>query len=181
MAVAYRRLRILTPSLGAYYGVVDEEYRPHELASWWLEVRFFGRAQAETTSAQYASSIALFLTWAHQSGRDLEQAARNLHLFAAYLATEPQRSGRTAGSPRTARALNNDGSRNGGNRASPRCRFGRREARFGGPKATHIPLGEQPWLHSTTTDSDRVGVREKETLFSLNPSMKVRGKSGPPR
>jgi hypothetical protein len=33
MAVAYRRLRILTPSLGAYYGVVDEEYRPHDLAS----------------------------------------------------------------------------------------------------------------------------------------------------
>ncbi|WP_227008190.1 hypothetical protein, partial [Pseudarthrobacter sp. AB1] len=63
MAVAYRRLRILTPNLGAYYGVVDEEYRPHELASRWLEVRFFGRAQAETTSAQYASSIALFLTW----------------------------------------------------------------------------------------------------------------------
>lgn len=106
MAVAYRRLRILTPSLGAYYGVVDEEYRPHELASRWLEVRFFGRAQAETTSAQYASSIALFLTWAHQSGRDLEQAARNLHLFAAYLATEPQRSGRTAGSPRTAGRAN---------------------------------------------------------------------------
>jgi hypothetical protein len=81
MAVAYRRLRILTPSLGAYYGVVDEEYRPHELASRWLEVRFFGRAQAETTSAQYAGSIALFLTWSRQGGRDLEQAARNLHLL----------------------------------------------------------------------------------------------------
>jgi hypothetical protein len=51
VAVAYRRLRILTPSLGAYYGVVDEAYRPHELASRWLEVRFFGRAQPETTSA----------------------------------------------------------------------------------------------------------------------------------
>ena len=69
MAVAYRRLRILTPNLGAHYGVVDDEYRPHELASRRLEVRFFGRAQAETTSAQYASSIALFLTWAQQSGQ----------------------------------------------------------------------------------------------------------------
>jgi hypothetical protein len=45
MAVVYRRLRILTPNLGAYYSVVDEEYRPHELASRWLEVRFFGRAR----------------------------------------------------------------------------------------------------------------------------------------
>lgn len=106
MAAVYRRLRIRTPSLGAYYGVVDEEYLPHELASRWLEVRFFGRAQAETTSAQYASSIALFLTWAQQSGRDLEQAARSLHLFAAYLATEPQTSGRNAGSPRTAGRVN---------------------------------------------------------------------------
>jgi hypothetical protein len=43
------------PNLGAYYGVVDEEYQPHGLASRWLEVRFFGHAQAETTSAQYAS------------------------------------------------------------------------------------------------------------------------------
>ncbi len=106
MAAVYRRLRIRTPSLGAYYGVVDEEYRPHDLASRWLEVRFFGRAQAETTSAQYASSIALFLTWAQHSGRDLEQAARSLHLFAAYLATEPQASGRNAGSPRTAGRVN---------------------------------------------------------------------------
>ena len=106
MAVVYRRLRILTPNLGAYYSVVDEEYRPHELTSRWLEVRFFGRAQAETTSAQYASSIALFLTWAQQSGRDLEQAARSLHLFAAYLATEPQASGRNAGLPRTAGRVN---------------------------------------------------------------------------
>lgn len=106
MTVVYRRLRILTPSLGAYYCVVDEEYRPHELASRWLEVRFFGRAQAETTSAQYASSIALFLTWAQHSGRDLEQAARNLHLFTAYLATEPQPAGPNAGSPRTAGRIN---------------------------------------------------------------------------
>ena len=106
MAVAYRRLRILTPNLGAHYGVVDDEYRPHELASRRLEVRFFGRAQAETTSAQYASSIALFLTWAQQSGRDLEQAARALHLFVAYLAAEPQTSGRNAGSPRTSGRAN---------------------------------------------------------------------------
>ena len=106
MAVAYRRLRILTPNLGAYYGVVDDQYRPHELASRWLEVRFFGRAQAETTSAQYASSIALFLTWAERSGRDLEQAARDLHLFAANLATAPQMSSRSAGAPRTPGRVN---------------------------------------------------------------------------
>lgn len=106
MAVVYRRLRILTPNLGAYYSVVDDQYRAHELASRWLEVRFFGRAQAETTSAQYASSISLFLTWAQQSGRDLEHAARSLHLFAAYLATEPQASGRNSGLPRTAGRVN---------------------------------------------------------------------------
>lgn len=85
--MGYRRLRIVTPGLGAYYGVVDEDYRPHEFASRWLAVRFFGRAQPETTSAQYSSSVALFLTWSQQTGRDLIAAARDLHLFAAYLAT----------------------------------------------------------------------------------------------
>jgi integrase/recombinase XerD len=104
--VGYRRLRIVTPGLGAYYGVVDEDYRPHELASRWLEVRFFGRAQAETTSAQYSSSVALFLTWSQQTGRDLTAAARDLHLFAAYLATAALTVGANVGRPRSAGRVN---------------------------------------------------------------------------
>ena len=105
MAVAYRRLRIMTPSVGTYYGVVDDNYRPHVLASRWLEVRF-GRAQAETTSAQYSSSVALFLTWAQRTGRDLPAAARDLHLFAAYLSTTALTTGRSAGWPRSAGRVN---------------------------------------------------------------------------
>lgn len=104
--MSYRRLRITTPDLGAYYGVVDVDYRRHELASRWLEVRFYGRAQAETTSAAYASSVALFLTWAEQTGRDLPAAAKDLHLFAGYLATTPLTAGRSATRPRGASRVN---------------------------------------------------------------------------
>jgi site-specific recombinase XerD len=104
--VGYSRLRVVTPSIGTYYAVVDDDYRPHQLASRWLEVRFFGRAQAETTSAQYASSLALYLAWSEQSGRDLLEAARDLHLFVAYLATTPVTGGRTAGRPRSAGRIN---------------------------------------------------------------------------
>ena len=96
----------MTPSIGTYYGVVDDNYRPHVLASRWLEVRFFGRAQAETTSAQYSSSVALFLTWAQRTGRDLPAAARDLHLFAAYLSTTALTTGRSAGWPRSAGRVN---------------------------------------------------------------------------
>lgn len=104
--MGYRRLRVVTPCIGSYYAVVDDEYRPHELASRWLEVRFFGRAQAETTSAQYASSVALFLTWAEQTGRDLPAAARDMHLFAAYLAATPLATGGRAGHPRSPGRVN---------------------------------------------------------------------------
>lgn len=104
--VGYRRLRIVTPSIGTYYAVVDDDYLPHELASRWLEVRFFGRAQAENTSAQYASSLAMFLGWAQKAGRDLAGAARDLHLFQAYLVTVPLTSGPHAGSPRSVGRIN---------------------------------------------------------------------------
>ena len=86
--------------------MVDEDYRPHELASRWLEVRFFGRAQAANTSAAYATSVALFLTWAQDSGRDLASAAHDLHRFAARLATEPITEGRAAGRSRSSGRVN---------------------------------------------------------------------------
>ncbi|MDE3207198.1 MAG: tyrosine-type recombinase/integrase [Acidobacteriota bacterium] len=76
------------------------------MASRWLETRYFGRAQAETTSAEYASSVALFLSWAELTGRDLTHAARDLHLFVSFLATTPIESGRSAGSARTAGRIN---------------------------------------------------------------------------
>lgn len=104
--MGYRRLRILTPSIGNYYAVVDDDYVSHELASRWLEIRFFGRAQAENTSAQYASSLALFLGWVEQTGRHLAGAAHDLHLFQAYLATAPLTSGARAGSPRSVGRVN---------------------------------------------------------------------------
>jgi integrase/recombinase XerD len=104
--VGYQRLRIDTPSIGSYYAVVDDEYVPHALVSRWLEVRFFGRAHAETTSAQYASSLALFLGWVERTGRDLPSAAHDLHLFQAYLSTAPLTSGPCAGRPRRVGRIN---------------------------------------------------------------------------
>jgi site-specific recombinase XerD len=86
--------------------VVNDQYELHVLASRWLEAGFFARAQAENTSASYASSIALFLDWAESTGRDLSRAAHDLHLFAARLATEPLVVGPQRGRPRSAGRIN---------------------------------------------------------------------------
>ena len=104
--MGFRRFRIHSPTAGSYYCVVDDEYQPHELASRWLEVRFLGRAQSTNTSATYATSVALFLTWAQDSGRDLLAAAHDMHLFTAQLATDPITEGRSAGGPRSPRRVN---------------------------------------------------------------------------
>ncbi len=55
MAAAYRRLRILTPSLGAYCSVVDEEYRPQRLTP-----RFPRFALAESAGqTQFVAAVVL--------------------------------------------------------------------------------------------------------------------------
>lgn len=51
--------------------IVDNDYGPQELASSWLRSRYFAGAHAEPISAEYASSIALCLTWT--GGGDLPQ------------------------------------------------------------------------------------------------------------
>ena len=99
-------MRIHSPGAGSYYAVVNDQYELHVLASRWLEAGFFARAQAENTSASYASSIALFLDWAESTGRDLSHAAHDLHLFAARLATEPVVVGPQRGRPRSAGRIN---------------------------------------------------------------------------
>lgn len=90
--------------MGCYYAVLDEDYERHVLASRWLESRFFSGAHSESTSAQYASSISIFLNWAEQTRRPLMEAAAQLHLFVGFLATTPvERCGRR---PRAASRIN---------------------------------------------------------------------------
>lgn len=79
----FRRLPIITPDLGTFYSVVDDEYQPHSVASAWLRHRFYAGGHSELTNAEYASSLALYLTWVGST--DLALAARRLHLFVAYL------------------------------------------------------------------------------------------------
>jgi integrase len=102
--VTYRRLRITTPDLGAFYSVVDEHYEPHELASAWLRTRIYAAGHSESTSAEYASSLASYLTWV--GGADLAAAASKMHLFAAYLAVAPIESGARRGYPCSAGRIN---------------------------------------------------------------------------
>jgi integrase/recombinase XerD len=100
----FRRHAIRTPRLGCYYSVLDEDYDQHALASRWLESRYFSGAHSESTSAQYASSISIFLNWAEQTRRPLMEAAPQLHLFVAFLATTPvERCGHR---PRAASRIN---------------------------------------------------------------------------
>ncbi|WP_079941771.1 tyrosine-type recombinase/integrase [Paenarthrobacter ureafaciens] len=100
----FRRQAVRTPGMGCYYCVVDENYDQHELASPWLESRFFSGAHSESTSAKYASSISLFLSWAERTRRTEVEAAADLHLFVAFLATTPvQRCGQQ---PRSASSIN---------------------------------------------------------------------------
>ena len=90
--------------MGCYYCVVDENYDQHEVASPWLESRFFSGAHSESTSAKYASSISLFLSWAERTRRTEAEAAADLHLFVAFLATTPVQ--RCTQQPRSASSIN---------------------------------------------------------------------------
>lgn len=102
-----RGLRVVLPSGGAYWTVVDEEYRVVAAADEFLRDLRFGADRTESTTKLYAGELALFLGWAAGSGRGLERAARELSRFVLLLGTTPiTRRGRGYGRPRSAVRIN---------------------------------------------------------------------------
>ena len=102
-----RSLRVVLPAGGAYWTVVDADYRLVEAADGFLRDLRFGADRTESTTKQYAGELALFLGWAAGSGRDLERAARELSRFVLLLRTTAiTRRGRGYGRPRSASRIN---------------------------------------------------------------------------
>jgi integrase len=104
---SWRALRVVLPAGGAYWSVVDVDYRLVEAADAFLRDLRFGADRTESTTKLYASELALFLGWSAGSGRDLERAARELSRFVLLLRTTAiTRRGRGYGRPRGAGRIN---------------------------------------------------------------------------
>ena len=102
-----RSLRVALPAGGAYWTVVDEDYRLVEAPDAFLRDLRFGSDRTESTTKLYAGELALFLGWAAGSGRDLQRAARELSRFVLVLRATPiTRRGRGYGQPRGAGRIN---------------------------------------------------------------------------
>ena len=102
-----RSLRVVLPAGGAYWTVVDADYRLVASADAFLRDLRFGADRTESTTRLYAGELALFLGWAAGSGRDLERAARELSRFVLLLGTSAiTRRGRGFGRPRGAGRIN---------------------------------------------------------------------------
>ncbi len=105
--VAFRPLRVALPGDQAYWTVLDGEYRVVELADRFLRDLRFGADRSESTTKAYAGELALFLSWAARSGRELERAAVDLSRFVLLLRTTPiERRGRGYGEVRSAGRIN---------------------------------------------------------------------------
>ncbi|WTL59263.1 site-specific integrase [Nocardia sp. NBC_01499] len=73
------------PSGVRYWTVVDDGYEIEPVVDKYLRELRFGRDRAESTTKAYAESIALFLRWCVQTGRQWRSAARDLGLFIVWL------------------------------------------------------------------------------------------------
>ncbi|MGH9107015.1 MAG: tyrosine-type recombinase/integrase [Acidimicrobiales bacterium] len=82
-----KALRVALTETLAYWTVVDEAWRPVELADSYLRHLRLGADRAEGTTRAYAGDLACFLGWCQGSGRDLAAGARDLWLFVATLKT----------------------------------------------------------------------------------------------
>ena len=65
-----RSFRVRLPSGSCYWTVVDGEYRVVGEADEYLRHLRFARDSAESTTAAYATAVALYLTWCQTTGRD---------------------------------------------------------------------------------------------------------------
>lgn len=105
--VAFRSLRVALPGGEGYWTVLDGDYRVVEVADRFLRDLRFGADRTESTTKAYAGELALFLSWAAGSRRDLERAAGELSRFVLVLRTSPiERRGRGYGEVRSAGRIN---------------------------------------------------------------------------
>jgi integrase/recombinase XerD len=82
-------LRVALSETLAYWTVVDDDWRPVEVADAYLRHVRLGADRTEGTTRAYAGDLACFLAWCQESGRDLVAGARDLSLFVAMLKTTP--------------------------------------------------------------------------------------------
>jgi hypothetical protein len=77
------------PSSERYWTVVDEDYQVVGVADEYLHHMRLGRDAAESTTKAYAESLALYLRWCEQTGRDWRTAADRLGAFVTWLRHTP--------------------------------------------------------------------------------------------
>jgi site-specific recombinase XerD len=100
-------LRVALTDTLAYWTVVDDDFRPVELADAYLRHLRLGADRAEGTTRTYAGDLACYLSWCERSGRDLLAGARSLGLFVMMLKTTPvERSGSGQGRVHSAGRIN---------------------------------------------------------------------------
>ncbi|GAA3783078.1 hypothetical protein GCM10022225_84160 [Plantactinospora mayteni] len=80
-----RAFPVKMPCGSRYWTVLDERWEPVPVADRFLRELRFGRDRAESTTEAYARSVALFLRWCGQTGRDWTTAAGELGLFITWL------------------------------------------------------------------------------------------------
>jgi integrase/recombinase XerD len=68
-----------------YWTVIDSDYRIVQPVDEFLQHLFFGRDLAANTTAAYAGSLVLFLTWLDRSRLGLEEAPSRLGRFMTFL------------------------------------------------------------------------------------------------
>ncbi|WP_430786919.1 tyrosine-type recombinase/integrase [Actinoplanes sp. G11-F43] len=76
-------------SLARYWTVLDDGFAPVQDADAFLRHLRFGRDAAESTTASYAGSLALFLDWCGRSNRRWADAAGALGSFMLWLRHQP--------------------------------------------------------------------------------------------
>jgi integrase/recombinase XerD len=84
-----RAFPIWMPSGDRYWTVIDERYEVEPVADRYLRELRFARDRAESTSKAYAESVALFLRWCSQTGRQWRSASGDLGLFITWLKYQP--------------------------------------------------------------------------------------------
>ncbi len=81
----WRCFPVRMPSGERYWTVLDETLTPVQEVDEFLRHVRFGRDRAESTTATYASGIALYLTWCARTGSDWREGAARLGAFMLWL------------------------------------------------------------------------------------------------
>lgn len=85
MEQTFRSFLVVLPSGLRYWTVIDGDYRPVAEADDFLLHQRVGMDRAESTTAAYATSVALFLQWCRQLGLDWRRAPAFMGRFVYWL------------------------------------------------------------------------------------------------